>query len=269
MKHRSVIAFVIVAAAMFAAPQLSHDLQSFTSALGSCLNGHLMSAFLSLPAAEGTTPAAAPLAAGTQLASCPKERAARQRKAAQPAPAARAEVRAAESGGDRLAMIEEPLPVSEPWAARLPGGALVGAAELPREVSDKVAMIIPPPDGIDPAPARPRASGGVRLSAEQARRLAEDVRVTYVAARLEGKTFEWKSDEALRKLEEGLPGAHGFRVERDGAKPKVTKVRRVAGANCPAPAAAPGACGPSPAGGEAFAPLPPLAAIALTSFVGE
>jgi hypothetical protein len=264
MKHRSVIAFVIVIAALFAAPQLSHDLQSFTNALGSRLSGELMHAFLSLPSAEpSAAPAVAPLRVETQLASCTKERpAAKQRKAEQPAPTARAEVRTAESARDQLAMIEEPLPVSEPWAAGLPGGALVGSAELPHKSADEVAMIIPPDSGIEPQ-ALARAAAGSKLSTADARRVAEDVRVAYVATRLEGKTFEWRqSNESLRRLEESLPGAYEFRIDRDGSKRRVMRVKRVAGANCPAPAT----CAPRP---PAAAPLPPAVAAGVVALVGE
>src|SRR5215213_8608399 len=96
MKHRSVIAFVIVAAALFAAPQLSHDLQSLRSALGSRLSGELMQAFLSLPSTEGAAAAVAPQRAETQLASCTKERPVAKQRKSDPSPAARAEVRASE-----------------------------------------------------------------------------------------------------------------------------------------------------------------------------
>jgi hypothetical protein len=73
-------------------------------------------------------------------------------------------------------MIEEPLPVSEPWAAALPGGAQVGAAELPHKSLGEVAMIIPPDSGVDP-----RSLAAAYVSSAQARRRAEDVRVTFTA----------------------------------------------------------------------------------------
>ncbi len=238
MKHRSVIAFVIVAAALFAAPQLSHDLQNFKSALGSRLSGELMQAFLSLPPTEGTAAAVASRPAETLFASCTKERPAAKPKKNDPAPPSRAAVRAAESTGDQLAMIVEPVPVSEPWSAALPAGSLVGAAELPHKALGEVAMIIPPDSGVDPR-GLARASGmATREGERRAQKLAEDVRVTFAATRLEGKGPEWrKVDEALHRLEETLPGgAYEYRLDRDGSKTRVRKPRRVAGANCPTPA---------------------------------
>ena len=262
MKHRSVIAFVIVAAALFAAPQLSHDLQTLRSALGSRLSGELMQAFLSLPSTEGAGAAAAvaPPRAETQLASCPKARAAAKQRKSDPAPASRAEARTAPSAGDELAMIEEPLPVSEPWSAAFPGGAQVGAAELPLKALGEVAMIIPPDSGVDP-----RALAAANVSAAQARRRAQDMRVTFTATRFEGKGIEWrKADEALRLLEEKIPGTYEYRLNRDGSKPKVLKVKRGTVTCCPLPAPP----APRPAGVDAAAaPLPAVAV--LNAFAGE
>lgn len=263
MKHRSVIAFVIVAAALFAAPQLSHDLQTFKSALGSRLRGELMHAFLSLPAGEtGTAAVAAPAPAETLLASCPKARPAAKQRKSDPAPAARAGLRAA--AGDQLAMIVEPVRVSEPWSAALLEGPLAVPAELPHGASGEVAMIIPPDGGVDPqALARAAANvSGARRDAAQGRRVAEQVRTSFVATRFEGKGVEWRKAEG--ELEKTLPGSYEFQLDRDGSKKKVLKVRRVAGANCPTPES----CAPRPSGADAAgAQMPAVAAVA--AFVSE
>src|SRR5688572_15771235 len=71
MKHRSVIAFVIVAAALFSLPQLSHDLQALKGAVGARLHRELLHAFLNLPAGEPAAAATAERPAETLLASCP------------------------------------------------------------------------------------------------------------------------------------------------------------------------------------------------------
>jgi len=262
MKHRSVIAFVIAAAALFAAPQLSHDLRNLRSALGARLRGELMQAFLSLPATEGAAAAVAPLPAESQLASCPKQRPAAETRKNDTATPSRAQAVAARQAGDVLAMLEEPLPVSETWAAALPGGSLVGAAGLPRRSEGEVAMIIPPDSGIDPQ-ALARAATNVK--AAQARKLAADVRMSYVATGFDGKNVEWrKADESLRMLEEALPGSYEFRIERDGPKTKVLKVKRAAAPCCPRPAPS----APRSAGFDAAAaPLPALGMLA--SFVSE
>ncbi|HEX8353950.1 MAG TPA: hypothetical protein VF611_13675 [Pyrinomonadaceae bacterium] len=235
MKHRSVIAFVIVAAALFAAPQVSHDLQSFMSALGSCLRGELMHVFLSLPAGEGTaegTPSAvAPRPAETLLASCTKAKpAAKPRK-------------------------------GEPSA---PTRAGVGAAERARRSEGEVAMIIPPDSGIDPRELARASESAARVGAAHGRELAEKVRMTYVAARVNVKGSEWRmAEEALRGLEGRMPGAYEFRLERDGSKTRVLKVRR---ACCPPPAPP----APRPAGVDAATAPPPMPSVGVVSaFVGE
>ncbi|HEX8559092.1 MAG TPA: hypothetical protein VF668_13385, partial [Pyrinomonadaceae bacterium] len=209
MKHRSVIAFVIVAAALFAAPRLSHDLQSLSGALGARLRGELMHAFLSLPAGGGSPAAvaAAPRPAETTLASCPSRKPAeRTRKSAPAAPPSRAEARQTEEAGDELAMIEEPSHGPGPRKAMGAEGPAVAAAWLPR--GGEIAMIIPPDSGIEP-------KGMAHVSVAAARRLADEMRVSYVARGFDGKGAEWlRQGAALRRLEESLPGGHQLRPER-------------------------------------------------------
>lgn len=252
MKHRSVIAYVIVAAALFAAPQLSHDLENMRSALGSRVSVGLMRTFLSLPSAEGAAArVGAPRPAETQLASCQKQGpAAKQRKAGP----ARAASRAAGVAGDELAMIEPPMLEPPPH-------------ESPREV----AMIIPPDAGIDPRGAARAYAGAsaVRVERVEALRLAGKARVDYVAARLEAKGGEWrKAEESLRNIEAALPGTYEFRLDSNGSKAKVLKVRRAPSPCCP-PAPAPPA--PRPTGVDAAAawPMPASAVGAHVSFVSE
>jgi hypothetical protein len=264
MKHRSVIAFVIVAAALFAAPQLSHDLQTLRSALGSRLSGELMQAFLSLPSAEGAPAApAAPLRAVAQLASCSKGRPAAKQRKSEPAPAPRAAVRAPEPSGAVLAMMIEP-PVSEPWAAALPEGV---PAELPRKALAERAMIIPPDSGIDPKGLARVAAGvpGVYRDLAEGRRPAAPARVSYVETRFGAQGVEWrKVENDLREAEKNLPGSFEFRLDRDGSKRRVLKVKRGTVTCCPQPAPpAPRAAGAD----AAAAPAPAVAA--LTALVSE
>jgi hypothetical protein len=170
-------------------------------------------------------------------------------------------------------MIVEPSRVSEPWSAAAEA-PLVGVMESRLEALGEMAMIIPPDGGVDPREAA-RAAANVapaRERAARARKLAEQVRMTYVAAGFDARGVEWrKADESLRQLEENFPGPLEFRVERDGAKSKVLKVKRVAGANCPSPA--PAACAPRaprPAGGDVPAaplPVPPVGVV--SAFVSE
>lgn len=254
MKHRSVIAYVIVAAALFAAPQLSHDLQNLRSALDSRVSVGLMRTFLSLPSAEGAAArVGAPRPADAQLASCPKQRAAAKQRKAEPA---RAEVRAAEVAGGETAMIEPPM--LEPPS--------------PREALREVAMIIPPDAGIGPhAVARASAdASAARVETVEALRRVGKVRVSYVAASFEAKGGEWhKAEEALRNLEASLPGSYELRLDRDGSKTKVLKFRRAPSPCCPPAAPAPRAPRPTPGDAAADVSLPVSAAFAHATFVGE
>src|SRR5436309_950417 len=73
MKHRSVIAFILLAAALFAAPQISHDILSLKSAVVARVRGEVMRAFLSLGGRGGGGEFAARRAT-TPAAECAQER---------------------------------------------------------------------------------------------------------------------------------------------------------------------------------------------------
>ncbi|MET0650266.1 MAG: hypothetical protein ABW208_26970 [Pyrinomonadaceae bacterium] len=240
MKHRSVIAFVIVAAALFSLPQLSHDLQALKGAVGARLHRELLHAFLSMPAGEPVSAAPAARPAETLLASCPQERSGSEgvkgRRAA-------ASGRAAEKTFEQHAMIGDP--INDPLVQGAKTGSKDAAdniiAALPElKVETEVAMIIPPDSGIDPrALSNALASrDAARVEANEFRRVeAEGLRVAYVAAaaRFDAKGAEWQksAEEVLRNLNGSRPGTYEFRVVRDGAKTKVLKFKC---AECPAPA---------------------------------
>lgn len=235
MKHRSVIAFVIVAAALFSLPQLSHDLSALKGEVGARVQRELLYAFLNMPAGEPTA-TAAPVArpAETLLASCTKERsgAAVERSGRT---SVRAEGRTAGKSVEQSAMLGDPVndPINHVAGADIEkalGNVFKSLEEV--KVETEVAMIIPPDGGIDP---RGAASDVARVEAQQFRAEAEGVRVTYAtAARFDAQSPEWQkaTEEAVRKLS-GATGALEFRVVRDGAKTKVFKFKCN---ECPAPA---------------------------------
>ncbi|HEX8187275.1 MAG TPA: hypothetical protein VF586_02920 [Pyrinomonadaceae bacterium] len=245
MKHRSVIAFVIVAAALFSLPQLSHDLHALKGAVGTALHRELLHAFLNLPAGEPTAaPAAAARPAEALLASCTKERSAAP--AAKPAKAeasGRVEGRAEVEPAGQSAMIGDPAsdPINQLAPAEVEG---VETALADFKVGAEVAMIIPPDGGIDPRSLADRLTSleVARVEADRLRAEAEGLRVAYAAAARPGANGpEWQkaTEGAVRELNGALPGAYEFRVVRDGAKTKVLKFK----------------CGDCPAG----APRPPRA----------
>jgi hypothetical protein len=253
MKHRSVIAFVIVAAALFAAPQLSHDLQSLRSGLGARLRGELLQAFLSLHPADGASAVPTARGARTLLASCTKGKietpAAKAKKnesraAAEP----QTEDTTSREPAAHLAMMNEPTDAPDVWKAQAVRARLNAAGEAlaaREEAGREVAMIIPPDSGIEP-PALAELSAAVAKAHEGAalkRKEAEEFRrVTFVATGFEGRqlNLHGPAGEALRRLSETLPGNFEFRLEGNGSKSKTLKViKRVVEAGRPAAAPAP------------------------------
>jgi hypothetical protein len=256
MKHRSVIAFMLIAAALFAAPQISQDLRAFKSAVGMRLRGELLHALLSLPS-DGGADTAAPRRADLLLAGCVRSKVDEQKakasrgEASKSAPA-HGEGRTAESTHEQLTAVVNPSAVSEEWSTELSRDrmdSVVGKADgVLRRVptgEGEVSMMIPPGTGIDPqafadAPAflDTRAlESTVRVDAPKKRKAREEMRrVSFVAARFDGKNIEWRKggDDALRRLNEALPGGYEFRLDRDGSKVRILKVRRFGNTNRPA-----------------------------------
>jgi hypothetical protein len=234
MKHRSVIAYVIVAAALFSLPQLSHDLRALKGAVGAHLHRELLHTFLSLPVGEPSAAVRAERPAEPLLASCPRELSgAKAAKAARVGASGRAEGRADGKGFEQSAMIGDPArdPINNVASVdieKAAGKAVKSLEEV--KVETEVAMIIPPESGIDPrGVARALASnGGARVEADRFRAEAEGLRVAYASgARFEANGPEWQKavEDATRKLNSSLPGVYEFRVVRDGAKTRVLKFK--------------------------------------------
>ncbi|MDQ3743150.1 MAG: hypothetical protein M3444_02090 [Acidobacteriota bacterium] len=176
MKHRSVIAFILLAAAFVAAPQVSQDLAALKSALGARIRGEILHAFLNLHANEGAGESETRRTAQTMLASCKAEaktegqttvRARRSEDRTQGANEERAQVQPRAEAAPQtdahkqLAMLVVPSPEAEESSAELPGvdDQLIRgkASELPRragstselESASELAMLIPPGLGFD------------------------------------------------------------------------------------------------------------------------
>lgn len=249
MKHRSVIAFVIVAAALFAAPQLSHDLQSLRSGLGARLRGELLQAFLSLHPSDGAPAAPAARGARTLLASCTKDKAeAPAAKANKSEPRAAAERRTEETISQEpsvhLAMMTEPgagPDGSQAQAVYAEMDAVGGALAARGELATEVAMIIPPGSGLELPPPPPAARAKAREGAASRRKEAEELRrVTFVATGFDGRqlNIHGPAEEALRRLSEALPGGYEFRRGGNGSKSKTLRViKRAVEAGRPAASA--------------------------------
>ena len=233
MKHRSVIAFVIVAAALFALPQLSHDLHALKGAVGARLNRELLHAFLNLPVGEPT--AAAPVArpAETLLASCTQGRsAAPAAKSARVEASGRVEGRDNGKSFEQRAMIGDPAhdPINQVGAVELEKAAEEVVKSLTDvKVETEVAMIVPPEHGIDPRGiARALNSDDVaRVESDRRRVEANRLRVAYATAAGLQENGEWQREveDSFRMLNGSLPAGYQFRLVRDGAKTKVLKLK--------------------------------------------
>jgi hypothetical protein len=267
MKHRSIIAFILLAAALVAAPQVSHDLAALKSALGSRIRGEILHAFLNLHARD-SAPATAMRRAEPLLASCKAEAksdaqaaATRARRADERAHAAQ-QPEAATHGdaGTQLAMLIAPSLVSEESGVeasdvddRLIQGKSVGLPRGAAPVGD-LAMIIPPGMGLDTR-GLPDVAGGearAKSAGEEQRRSAESRR-REVSATTSFEAAKFQGEEALKNLGPLLRDAVWFRATQEGTKIRVLKFRHRAGAGAkapafvpqPAPAAAPAASLPA------------------------
>ena len=237
MKHRSVIAFVIVAAALFSLPQLSHDLRALKGAVGTALHRELLHAFLNLPAGEPSAAAPAVRTAQPLLASCSQ-----QVKAGttwSKAGRAGAPARAASRSFEQSAMIGDPTrdPVNEKTKDEVTEVAGILIAPQP-EVETEVAMITPPNNGVEPprVAATLAAIGGARIEANMLRVEADGLRVaSATSARFEVNGPEWQKalEEATRNFNGPARGTFEFRLVRDGVKARVLKFKC---SECPATA---------------------------------
>ena len=127
MRHRSHIAFILLAAALFAAPQMAQDLSTLKGAVAARIRGELMQAFLGLHSNEAATAKQAPrveaslLACGGEKSEERPAQAAEKRAAERTAPARRAEARA------QAAMLTDPADKTN--AGLPPGDVNVTAAK--------------------------------------------------------------------------------------------------------------------------------------------
>lgn len=236
MKHRSVIAFVIVAAALFSLPQLSHDLAALQGEVGARVHRELLHAFLNMPAGEPTAAAATvERPAETLLASCTKRSGDTAARSGRVEASGRAEGRTEARSNEQSAMLGDPVndPINHVARAdieKAAGKAVKSLEEV--KVETEVAMIIPPESGIDPRGVADAFASNDAACVEaqpQFRAEAEGLRVAYAAAaaRFDAQGAEWQkvTEEAVRKLNGSAGGIYEFRVVRDGKQIKALKFK--------------------------------------------
>lgn len=240
MKHRSVIAFILLAAALVAAPQISHDLASFKRALSARIHGELLHALLNLRANESGN-SVAPNRAEPQLASC---------KTQESAPAqipsatkktgrstARAEALKAQSDAvDELAMLDAPstahvagMPKTElkgdPFGVDIGEASEIAQGQIAR---GELAMLVPPGTGLDaPGLADNRFNDArARTEARRQKNAGAQRHVVYVAADFEKAGLPQTSGEVLRRLGSTWTEANLLRTAESGLRVKVLKLKR-------------------------------------------
>jgi hypothetical protein len=153
MRHRSHIAFILLAAALFAAPQMAQDLSALKGAVAARIRGEIMQAFLGLHSDESAAPAQQSPRVDASLLACtesdkPEAQPAQGKTAVRSAPARRVELRS------QAAMLTDP---ADKTNVGLPPSAVADElASLPRQVltETRLAMLTPPGNSVEPPPAR-------------------------------------------------------------------------------------------------------------------
>lgn len=152
MRHRSHIAFILLAAALFAAPQMAQDLSTLKGAVAARIRGEILHAFLGLHSNESAAPVTQAPRADASLLACsesakPEAQAAQGKTTERSAPARRVEPR------PQTAMLTDP---ADKTNAGLPPSGVAGEwASLPRQLptETRLAMLTPPGNGVEPPPA--------------------------------------------------------------------------------------------------------------------
>lgn len=162
MRHRSNIAFILLAAALFAAPQVAQDFSTLKGAVAARIRGEILQAFLGLHSNESAAAATQAPRVEARLVACGKSdkteaQSAAQRKGTERTPPAQRN----ESGTRaQSAMLTDP---ADKTNAGLPPAAVAAElASLPRQFPDetRLAMLTPPGNGVEPPPPAYRYEAG-------------------------------------------------------------------------------------------------------------
>src|SRR4051812_48203242 len=226
MRHRSNIAFILLAAALFAAPQAAQDLSTLKGAVAARIRGEILQAFLGLHSNEAATAATAAPRVVAPLVVCKgdkPEAQPTQRKSTERTTTAQRN----ESGARaQSAMLTDP---ADKTSAGLPPSAVAAElASLPRQLLDdtKLAMLTPPGNGVEPPPpavAYLYESGDARTKAARDKFAKLEKHAVFVQARFD---FEHGTRDArwISRIAEDAARANGN--EGVKGKARVIKMRR-------------------------------------------
>ena len=241
MKHRSVIAFILLAAALFAAPQISNDLSNLKSALGARIRGEILHAYLNLRASDGANELVT-RRANTQLASYQ----AKDKACAQPASttkksngrepnAPRSETTARTHASAQLAMLVSlslGSEISKAVFSNAETRAAIGeVAALPQSdfAQGDLAMLNPPDSGAE-LPSFADALTGSADEKDAARQWQQSAetqrRMAFVAAGFEKHGAQKVAEEMIHHISSTLTDADMVRMAEKGMRVKVLKLRR-------------------------------------------
>ena len=282
MKHRSVIAFILLAAALFAAPQISNDLSALKSAIGARIRGEILHAFLNLRADDAAnelvTRPAEPLLASYQAKgnACPQTQATAKKSDVRAQVQPRAEATAKSDAGEQFAMLIDPS--SGPIMAKAVRSNIerrIVASEDASVPEGDLAMLNAPDSVIDlPSLADALISGSKEKEATRRweKSAEKQVRVAYVANGLEKLDAQKLAQEAFRYLGTTLndADADAARAVQKEMRVKLLKLRTanrggVGNSKATAPSARGSALLPVPVAALVppdLAPLPPGCATA-------
>ncbi len=254
MKHRSVIAFVLLAATFAAVPQASQDLLELKGALVGRVRSEIWHAFLSLNGRGGAAQTA-PQSTQHTLASCnaPANPGAKRASASSRA-TARVETTAGVEAvnpiaADELAMmltpptenVEEKMEIEyvEDLRELGLGRVLKAPTRAPLPVQE-MAMIIPPGEGADPIPTRiVAAETEAKAARARSKRFETEARVNYIATAFNERGVEFRKVGDVMRFQFNNSLKDGVAIPLAPAAPKgkVTKVKRQQATTVTAPVA--------------------------------
>lgn len=241
MKHRSVIAFILLVAALFAAPQISNDLSELKSAVGSRIRGEILHTFLNLRAGGGAselvTRRANPLLASYRAKDkkCAGSQATTKKSDGRAQAAPRAEASARTDASAQLAMLVDPMSGTGKARAALSNVetriVLDEAASLSHSIFAQTDLaMLSAPDSVVEFPSFADALVGGPNERDAARRRRESAgarrRVAYVATGLEKLGAAQAGEEILRHIGMTLNEADAARAAEKGMRVKVLKFGR-------------------------------------------
>jgi len=228
MRHRSNIAFILLAAALFAAPQMAQDLSTLKGAVAARIRGEILHAFLGLHSNESAAAATqaprveAPVVVCT--AAKQESQSVARKSAERNVPAQRSDA----APRTQSAMLTDPAEKTN--AGLPPAAAAAELASLPRQFFDesKLAMLTPPGNGVEPPPAVAYSyeTGDALSKAARDKFAALERRGVFVQARFDfergAKESQWVNhitEDAKRAAgNEGVKGkARVIKVRRQGS----------------------------------------------------